>query len=201
MDKEEENVNKSLLKELQFKAVNTRSEFFSSDDKKELYKRPKFTVVPAQLPSSPSQCVSENKIADKTEHRLSSSATSPASIGLPAIVTPTRPKYYLAENELVQASSSPTVITPIHQQLLQQHNNHHSTFTGTTNSQKVYPLLLRTGSYMFQEDGGGTKLVADANSIRSLTSIGMGCTDGRKMIVKRVPNSPSELLGFVQPAT
>lgn len=111
-------------------------------------------------------------------------------------------EYYLADNELVQASSSPTVITPQNQMLLQQQRNPHSTITGASNSPALYnPMLLRTGSYLFQDDGGSTKLITDANSIRSLTSIGMGCTDGRKMIVKRVPNSPSELLGFIQPST
>lgn len=112
-------------------------------------------------------------------------------------------EYYLADNELVQASSSPTVITQQNQKLLQHHqHNPHSTITGASNSPVLYnPLLLRTGSYLFQDDGGSTKIITDANSIRSLTSIGMGCTDGRKMIVKRVPNSPSELLGFAQPAT
>lgn len=80
--------------------------------------------------------------------------------------------------------------------IIQSHNNH-STFTAATGNTLLSPLLLRSGSYLFQDDGT-TKLITDANSIRSLTSIGIGCTDGRKMIVKRVPNSPTELLGLVQ---
>lgn len=83
---------KNILKDLHFKAVNTRNAV-PSDEKKELLKRPKFTVVPAQLPTSASQCdTGETKsIPKKNEKGLSTSATSPASIGLPAVITPTRP--------------------------------------------------------------------------------------------------------------
>ncbi|XP_053626089.1 sodium- and chloride-dependent GABA transporter ine-like [Plodia interpunctella] len=40
-----------------------------------------------------------------------------------------------------------------------------------------------------------------APSVRSLASIGMGCTDGRKMVIKRVPTSPTELFHLVRPPT
>ncbi|XP_028156887.1 sodium- and chloride-dependent GABA transporter ine isoform X1 [Ostrinia furnacalis] len=40
-----------------------------------------------------------------------------------------------------------------------------------------------------------------AQSVRSLASIGMGCTDGRKMVIKRVPTSPTELFHLVRPPT
>jgi hypothetical protein len=40
-----------------------------------------------------------------------------------------------------------------------------------------------------------------AQSVRSLASIGMGCTDGRKMVIRRVPTSPTELLHLVRPPT
>lgn len=40
-----------------------------------------------------------------------------------------------------------------------------------------------------------------APSIRSLASIGMGCTDGRKMVIRRVPTSPTELFHLVRPPT
>ncbi|XP_057321913.1 sodium- and chloride-dependent GABA transporter ine-like [Microplitis mediator] len=38
-------------------------------------------------------------------------------------------------------------------------------------------------------------------SIRSLASIGLGSSDGRKLTIRRVPTSPSELLNMVQPPT
>ncbi|KAJ8667702.1 hypothetical protein QAD02_009365, partial [Eretmocerus hayati] len=41
----------------------------------------------------------------------------------------------------------------------------------------------------------------DAVSIRSLASIGMGSSDGRKLTIRRVPTSPSELLNMVHPPT
>lgn len=39
-------------------------------------------------------------------------------------------------------------------------------------------------------------LLSDAASVRSLASIGMGSTDGRKLTIRRVPTSPSELLNY-----
>lgn len=39
-------------------------------------------------------------------------------------------------------------------------------------------------------------LLSDAASVRSLASIGMGSTDGRKLTIRRVPTSPNELLHY-----
>lgn len=39
------------------------------------------------------------------------------------------------------------------------------------------------------------------SSIRSLASIGMGSTDGRRMIIRKIPQSPSELFNIVNPPT
>lgn len=60
--------------------------------------------------------------------------------------------------------------------------------------------LVRSGSYVFSE-GVPAKLLTDASSIRSLVSIGMGSTDGRKMFIRKVPNSPTELLNYINPPT
>lgn len=60
--------------------------------------------------------------------------------------------------------------------------------------------LVRSGSYVFNESGS-TKILSDASSIRSLVSIGMGSTDGRKMVIRKVPNSPTELLNYINPPT
>ncbi|XP_066146284.1 sodium- and chloride-dependent GABA transporter ine-like isoform X2 [Euwallacea fornicatus] len=45
------------------------------------------------------------------------------------------------------------------------------------------------------------KPFSDAGSVRSWASVGMGSTDGRKMIVRRVPTSPVELFNIVNPPT
>ncbi|XP_017774368.1 PREDICTED: uncharacterized protein LOC108561088 [Nicrophorus vespilloides] len=42
---------------------------------------------------------------------------------------------------------------------------------------------------------------SSSSSPKSWTSVGMGCTDGKKMIVKRVPTSPNELFNIVNPPT
>lgn len=38
--------------------------------------------------------------------------------------------------------------------------------------------------------------LSDVVSVRSLISIGMGSTDGKKLVIRRVPTSPSDLLNF-----
>ncbi|KAK9731632.1 hypothetical protein QE152_g13496 [Popillia japonica] len=39
----------------------------------------------------------------------------------------------------------------------------------------------------------------DAVSVKSYTSVGMGSTDGKKMIVRKIPTSPVELFNLVNP--
>lgn len=60
--------------------------------------------------------------------------------------------------------------------------------------------LARSGSYIFS-DSGSTRLFSDASSVRSLASIGMGSSDGRRITIRKVPNSPSELLSYISPPT
>ncbi|RZF34373.1 hypothetical protein LSTR_LSTR008912 [Laodelphax striatellus] len=45
------------------------------------------------------------------------------------------------------------------------------------------------------------KPLSDVVSVRSLASIGMGSTDGKKLTIRRVPTSPSELLNIANPTT
>lgn len=46
-----------------------------------------------------------------------------------------------------------------------------------------------------------SRLYSDVASMKSWTSIGMGSTDGKKMIVRKVPTSPVELFNIVNPST
>lgn len=59
-----------------------------------------------------------------------------------------------------------------------------------------HPSIARTGSYIFSDCGSG-KMFSDVASMRSLASIGMGSTDGKKMVIRRVPTSPTELLSII----
>lgn len=63
------------------------------------------------------------------------------------------------------------------------------------------PGLTRTGSAVFSDSGSQYSKFPDALSMRSLASIGMGSTDGRRMVIRRVPTSPNELLNLVNPPT
>lgn len=42
-----------------------------------------------------------------------------------------------------------------------------------------------------------SKIYSDVNSVRTLASIAIGSTDGRNIIIKRVPNTPNELFSVV----
>uniref|UniRef100_A0A182SKQ5 Uncharacterized protein n=1 Tax=Anopheles maculatus TaxID=74869 RepID=A0A182SKQ5_9DIPT len=72
---------------------------------------------------------------------------------------------------------------------------------GLANAQQTQTTIVRSGSYIFSDVGGTPRLFSDATSIRSLASIGMGSTDGRRMVIRRVPNSPNELLTMINPPT
>lgn len=41
------------------------------------------------------------------------------------------------------------------------------------------------------------KIYSDVKSVRTLASIAIGSTDGRNIIIKRVPNTPNELFSMV----
>lgn len=73
--------------------------------------------------------------------------------------------------------------------------------TGIADAHLSPTTIIRTGSYIFSEAGGTPRLFSDATSIRSLASIGVGSTDGRRMVIRRVPNSPTELLTIINPPT
>lgn len=47
----------------------------------------------------------------------------------------------------------------------------------------------------------GSDTGSHMGSVRSWASVGMGSTDGKKMIVRRVPTSPVELFNIVNPPT
>lgn len=52
-----------------------------------------------------------------------------------------------------------------------------------------------------ETESQNSKLFSDITSMKSWTSVGMGSTDGRKMIVRRVPVTPMELFSIVNPPT
>ncbi|TMW49346.1 hypothetical protein DOY81_005564 [Sarcophaga bullata] len=57
-----------------------------------------------------------------------------------------------------------------------------------------------SSSYLFR-DSVANQIYSDVTSVRSLASIGIGSTDGRKLVIKRVPQTPTELLNIVNPPT
>lgn len=57
---------------------------------------------------------------------------------------------------------------------------------------------LSTSSYTYPESAA-SQIYSDVTSVRSLASIGIGSTDGRKLVIRRVPNTPTELFSIVNP--
>lgn len=73
-----------------------------------------------------------------------------------------------------------------------------TTASGATSARSLRPYEHVT-PYPEGSESGTTQY--GAPSVRSLASIGMGCTDGRKMVIRRVPTSPTELFHLVRPPT
>lgn len=64
------------------------------------------------------------------------------------------------------------------------------------------PANASWASFTFtQEASNYLRPLSDVVSVRSLASIGMGSTDGRKLTIRRVPTSPTELLNLANPNT
>ncbi|KAL9926788.1 solute carrier family 6 member inebriated isoform 1-T6 [Glossina fuscipes fuscipes] len=57
---------------------------------------------------------------------------------------------------------------------------------------------LNTNSYLLR-DNIVNQIFSDVTSVRSLASIGIGSTDGRRLVIRRVPQTPNELLNFATP--
>ncbi|XP_002064575.3 sodium- and chloride-dependent GABA transporter ine isoform X1 [Drosophila willistoni] len=55
---------------------------------------------------------------------------------------------------------------------------------------------LSGSSYQFHD-----QIYSDVTSVRSLASIGIGSTDGRKLVIRRVPTTANELFDMVNPQT
>lgn len=61
--------------------------------------------------------------------------------------------------------------------------------------------VMNASSHHQQRDASPLRSWSDAVSVRSLASIGMGSTDGRKLTIAKVPTSPAELLNLASPQT
>lgn len=98
---------------------------------------------------------------------------------------PIKPITYIPETKRITSPSSrPGGVLSTHED-----GSHASTLNGKS------PQSFNSSSNESQ------KMNSDEVSIRSLASIGMGSTDGRRMVIRKVPQSPEQLLNFVNPPT
>lgn len=96
-------------------------------------------------------------------------------------------------------------------QRLSRMGRHHSDIPNTASpnfrrensnrSLKTAFLAENFGKTSSESGSHVSKPYSDAASVRSWASVGMGSTDGKKMIVRRVPTSPVELFNIVNPPT
>lgn len=84
------------------------------------------------------------------------------------------------------------------QQQLQQQQQQHLLSVNQPNASWASIVYSDSGSNV---TGAPGKPFPESVSIRSLASIGMGSSDGRKLTIRKVPTSPSELLNMVHPPT
>jgi hypothetical protein len=141
-------------------------------------RRQRFVIQPTNEPAAtPSFGSPKRQLGDPLE-------VSPAS---PIILTANRPNFH---------TSMRSVISGIHLNALQVEPQQR-----TVGPHHITPQLLhlaRSGSTIFS-DGGSTRLFTDATSVRSLASFGLGVTDGKRIIIRKVPNSPQELIQLITP--
>lgn len=91
-------------------------------------------------------------------------------------------------------NSSPSIV----------HMNSHFRRENSARSLKNYYLINEINQTKLTSGDLGsynTKYYSDAISIKSWASVGMGSTDGKKMIVRRIPTSTVELFNIVNPPT
>lgn len=172
------------INEIHFNAINSNLKHKNSnvgnyEEQKKLLpsNSRKFIIVPAQ-----------NGTAKKSPPHDSGPSSSSASHTTSPIQSPL--PIYIKPKHTNSMRSVRSAQIPIHDQ-------------GMALSSPIYsppPSIVRSGSYIFS-DCGSTRIFSDAVSVRSLASIGMGSTDGRKMVIRRVPNSPTELLSIISPPT
>lgn len=62
-----------------------------------------------------------------------------------------------------------------------------------------YDLIPYTGRPGSETPTQISRLYSENSSIPSWTSVGLGCTDGKKLIIRKVPTSPIELMNIVNP--
>lgn len=78
-----------------------------------------------------------------------------------------------------------------------------SAYLSDPNDLTINSFLQQDGdssSYLYR-DSVANQIYSDVTSVRSLASIGIGSTDGRRLVIRRVPQTPTELLNIVNPPT
>lgn len=68
-------------------------------------------------------------------------------------------------------------------------------------TQRFHPSFLRSGSSFIFDEDGTRKIITDASAIKSLTTVSIGCTDGRNMLVRKVTQDLQDLVNVPIPET
>ncbi|KAF5276540.1 hypothetical protein FQR65_LT03970 [Abscondita terminalis] len=153
---------------------------------------------PKVIPKSASSGNNLNYRAHPEDVVIRSSLGDPNVVGLPLVEN-----LAVAKNEIcdihkdVEALAYPPIFTLGHTSLSQSFPSRYSNSVRSSKSGESRPYLRPFSDTSSQL----SRPFSDALSIRSLASIGMGSTDGKKMIIRKIPNSPSELFNIINPPT
>ncbi|XP_013104533.2 sodium- and chloride-dependent GABA transporter ine [Stomoxys calcitrans] len=112
----------------------------------------------------------------------------------------------------VFSSSSPPIGSAVSSPLgigLRPRNDRNSSMRSVVSAYLSDPNELTVNSLLQQDDSSSylfrdcvaNQIYSDITSVRSLASIGIGSTDGRKIVIRRVPQTPTDLLNIVNPPT
>lgn len=109
------------------------------------------------------------------------------------------PRIFKSGNELPVLTMSNQTSSNPHSPLQLRHHN--SLRYIRERNLEITPPNSYAGPPMSDTASQISKMYSDTNSLRSWASVGLGSTDGKKMIVRRVPTSPVELFNIVNPPT
>lgn len=182
------------------KARNGSAVVANNNYNSHLSKRAQNGTIPKFVVDSPNDVDEEQQQVDNTSIPVSSSLSSEN----------TQP-----QNNIHITTQAPTPGTTNYFMFPNEAFTHSGLFTHPANQLTVTSLrsLRSANSYMGTDDGQGVGdpllsptwnafAFSDPSAqltVQSIASIGMGSTDGRKLYLRRVPTTASELMNFVNP--
>ncbi|XP_030241016.1 sodium- and chloride-dependent GABA transporter ine isoform X1 [Drosophila navojoa] len=165
-----------------------------------------FTIDDYDTAAAPAAGAPPIPVVQYTPATLTSTTTTTMA-GLDGLAVTAQPLSYDVRSRLgSHHSSMRSVVSAYLPGLSDSSCNLASSSAATGGLQPPNPLYMQPqsslsgSSYHFHELAGN-QIYSDVTSVRSLASIGIGSTDGRKLVIRRVPTTANELFDMVNPQT